>query len=252
MPWSVLKWYLTQNCSPASLTHWKVWEPKPSMWRQRRGDAAVAEQPGDLVGRLGGQAPEVPDVVRLLRAGVRVALLGVDEVGELDGVADEEHRGVVADEVVVALFGVELQREAAGVAHRVGGAEVAGHGREAQEGLGLLAHLGEEVRLGVLRDVGGHGEGAVGAGAAGVDHALGDALAVEVRELLEQHLVLDEQGPADAGGLALVVVGDRRAGLGGQRPGSVVELLAHGKALSTDSLAPAARPLTESLSSTES
>ena len=33
MPWSVLKWYFTKNCSPAALSHWKVWDPKPSMWR---------------------------------------------------------------------------------------------------------------------------------------------------------------------------------------------------------------------------
>ncbi len=37
MPWSVLKWYFTQNASPASFTHWKVWEPKPSMWRKEVG-----------------------------------------------------------------------------------------------------------------------------------------------------------------------------------------------------------------------
>ena len=45
-----------------------------------------------------------------------MALLGVDEVLELAGVADEEDRGVVAHQVVVALLGVELDREAARVA----------------------------------------------------------------------------------------------------------------------------------------
>src|SRR5256885_1142978 len=78
-------------------------------------DAAVAHQPGHLVRGLGGVGPEVPDVVRLLTARERVPLLGVDEVGELDRVLDEEHRGVVADEVVVALLGVELHRETARV-----------------------------------------------------------------------------------------------------------------------------------------
>ncbi len=42
---------------------------------------------------LGPQAP-YRDVAGFLRTGVRVALLRVDEVGELDGVLDEEHRGV--------------------------------------------------------------------------------------------------------------------------------------------------------------
>jgi hypothetical protein len=52
----------------------------------------------------------------------REALLAADEVRELHGVAQEEDRGVVADQVVVALGRVELQREAAHVAPRVGGA----------------------------------------------------------------------------------------------------------------------------------
>jgi hypothetical protein len=40
----------------------------------------------------------------------------VDDVRELDRVADEGDREVVADEVPVAVFGVELDGEAAGVA----------------------------------------------------------------------------------------------------------------------------------------
>ena len=60
------------------------------------------------------------------QSGVRQALLRVDEVGELAWVADEEHRGVVADQIEVALVGVELQRESPWVAHRVGIALLAG------------------------------------------------------------------------------------------------------------------------------
>ena len=48
-------------------------------------------------------------------------LAGVDDVGELDAVLDEEDRHVVADQVERALVGVELHREAPGVADRVGG-----------------------------------------------------------------------------------------------------------------------------------
>ncbi|CAM5694861.1 hypothetical protein STENM36S_06811 [Streptomyces tendae] len=161
----------------------------------RRRDAAVAEQPGDLVRRLRRQAPEVPDVVHLGRTRVGVALLGADEVGELDGVLDEEHRGVVADEVVVALLGVELQREAARVADGVRRTQVAGHGGEAEEGLRLLADLGEEGRARVPGDVGGDREGAIGAGAAGVHDALRDALTVEVGQLLQRSWSWTSTGP---------------------------------------------------------
>ncbi len=165
---------------------------------------------------LGGVGPEVEDVVRLLTARERVALLRVDEVGELDRVLDEEHRGVVADEVVVALLGVELHREAARVADRVRAAEGVGHGGEAQEDLGAPADRAQEVGVREAADVVGHLEVAVGAGAAGVHDALRDALAVEAGELLDEVLVLDQEGAADAGGSGVLVVGDRGAGLGGE------------------------------------
>jgi hypothetical protein len=193
----------------------------------RGGDATVAEEPGHLVRGLRAQAPEVPDVVRLGGTRVRVALLGVDEVRELDGVPDEEHRGVVADEVVVALLGVELQRPAARVADGVRGTEVAGHRGEPQERLGLLADLGEERGARVPRDVGGHREGAVGTGTAGVDHTLRDALTVEVGQLLQEELVLHEHGATDARGLAVLVVGHRCTGLRSERSLRHVCLLRH-------------------------
>ncbi len=47
--------------------------------------------------------------------------------------------------------------------------------------------------------------------ALGVDHPLGDALAVEVGVLFEQVHVADQQRPARAGGQAVLVVGDRGA-----------------------------------------
>jgi hypothetical protein len=72
-------------------------------------------------------------------------------VRELHRVAEEEHRGVVADHVVVALGGVELEREAADVAPGVGGAQLTGDGREPQQRLGLGAGL-EDGGLGVGAD----------------------------------------------------------------------------------------------------
>ena len=43
----------------------------------------------------------------------------MDEIGEFQRVADEEDRRVVADQVVVAVIGVELDREAARVTDRL-------------------------------------------------------------------------------------------------------------------------------------
>ena len=61
---------------------------------------------------------------------VGAALLRADEMAELERVADEEDRGVVADDVVVALGAVELERPAARVAPGVWAAALTGDGGE--------------------------------------------------------------------------------------------------------------------------
>ncbi len=162
------------------------------------GDAAVAHQPGDHVRRLGGQRPEVPLHVVVAQPVVRAALLRPDEVLEFHRVLDEEHRRVVAHQVVVALLGVELQREAAGVAPGVRAALLARDGGEAGQHLGPLAGL-EEIRLGELADVIGDLEDPVRPAALGVHHPLGDPFAVELGHLLDQVVVLEQDRTGLAG-----------------------------------------------------
>lgn len=139
------------------------------------------------------QRPEVPLHVHVAQVGLRMALLGVDELGELVGVAHEEHRGVVAHQVPVALLGVELQRKAPHVPFRIRRAALAGHGGEAQKRLGFLADFGEKRGARVAGHVVGDREGAVRRGALSVHHALRDALAVEMLHLLQKLHVLHEQ-----------------------------------------------------------
>jgi hypothetical protein len=57
-----------------------------------------------------------PEHISILEMGLRVPLLGVNEVRELGRVADEEHWGVVEDPVPVAFVGAKLDRETTGVA----------------------------------------------------------------------------------------------------------------------------------------
>src|SRR5207253_10997489 len=104
---------------------------------------------------------EVPIIVRTAQSGTRVALDRVVEVGEAQWIAEEEHRRVVADDVPVAFFGVELQRSAAYVALRIRGAALTGNRGEAHEHRRLLAELGEDLRLGESGDVVRDGEGPV-------------------------------------------------------------------------------------------
>lgn len=68
----------------------------------------------------GDEVPErVVGALRLRDLPVRVRLAGVDDVGELDRVLDEEDRNVVPDQVEDAFLGVELRREPPRVAHGV-------------------------------------------------------------------------------------------------------------------------------------
>lgn len=123
---------------------------------------------------------------------------GVDDVGELDGVLDEEHRDVVTDQVEGAFLGVELRREATRVAHRVGRATRAEDRGEPDE----------HGCLHVLRQEGGTRhfargsvalEDPVGGGASRMHHSFRDSLVVEMRDLLAQMVVLEKDRPSRSG-----------------------------------------------------
>ena len=116
----------------------------------------------------------------------RVGLERVDHVGELHPVAHEEDGHVVADEVPVALARVELDGEPARVADGLRRAALVDDRREARDDGRLRARRAEEVGAGEVRDVVGRLEEALGGGAAGVDDALRDALAVKLSRFLER------------------------------------------------------------------
>ena len=175
---------------------------------------AIREQDRDLVQALRRQRPEIPHRGRRAQVGLRMALLRVDEVGKFQRIADEEHRRVVADDVPIALLGVELQRKAAHVALGIRRTTLAGDGREAQEQLPSSCRSSRSTSAFVyLRDVVGDGQRAIGTRALGVHGALRNALAVLMRELFEQMEVLEQHRAARAGGQRILVIGDRRAAI---------------------------------------
>ena len=179
-------------------------------------NAARAEQMRQHVHGFGRLAHEVEDAVRLLAERDRIGLQGVDDIRELDGVADEEDREVVADEIPVAVLGIELHREAARIAGDLGGVAAADHGREADGQRRLLAGFLEQLGAGVfggglVADLAGRLELAVADEAAGMDDALGDPLAVEMGDLLQELIVLQRGRTAAADGALGLVVGDRMA-----------------------------------------
>jgi hypothetical protein len=147
---------------------------------------------------------------------VRLRLHGVNEVGELDPVLDEEDRHIVPDQIEVALVGVELHREPSHVAHGVGRAARAGHRGEANEDrglrLGILKEAGPGPLLHRLVDL----EKPVGGGPARVHHALGNPFVVEPGDLLAQVEVFEERGSALTGLERVIGVVDAYALVGGK------------------------------------
>jgi hypothetical protein len=141
------------------------------------GDGAVGHHPHQHVGDLGHQRREVPERVvsarRLRHPVVGLRLDRVDEVRKLHRVLDEEDRDVVADQIPVAFVGVELHGEAADVARGVG----------EDRGAGVLVERLETLEV------------AVRGRASRVDDPLGNALVVEVSDLLAEDEVL-QQGRA--------------------------------------------------------
>ena len=136
------------------------------------------------MGALGRECPEIPLAIVIGPPGVRPTFLGVDEIRELGGVPDEEDRSVVANEVVVALLGVELQGETPGVPNRVRKTLFAGNGRESGHHRRTGA-LFQEVGLAPLADVLGGLKEPKGPVTLGVHDVLGDPLPIEVGHLLK-------------------------------------------------------------------
>lgn len=109
------------------------------------GNSSVTKQNHDLMERLGILREVIPEHVGVFKMSLRVALLRVDEYGELGGVAEEEHRGVVVNMIPVALVGAELHGETTRVASCVGRSRLATNGGESSSCADLVANLREEL-----------------------------------------------------------------------------------------------------------
>ncbi len=198
-----------------SIDHPEGMDAEPFHESERARDRAIRHRPHQHVRRFRHQRYEVPEIVvralRLRETAVGLLLHGMDQVGELHRVLDEEDRDVVADDVPVALPGVKLDREAAHVAREIGGTFAARDGREAHESRRLLAGALEDVGAGDVGERLVSLEKAMRAKASRMDDALRNALMVEVEDLVAQHKVFEQRWPTRAGFQRVLVVGDRRA-----------------------------------------
>jgi hypothetical protein len=121
--------------------------------------------------------------LRLRNLIVRLWLSSVYHIGELHGILNEEYRNVVANNVPVTLFSVELDSKSTDIADGVCGSTATKHSREPQEYRSLARSISQNASR---RDVLGRlieGELSKGTGTTGVDNALGDALVIEAVDL---------------------------------------------------------------------
>jgi hypothetical protein len=120
-----------------------------------------------------------------------VSLLGVDEVGELDGILDKEHGSVVTDHVVVTVLGVEFDGKSSWVTVAVVCSTFSSNGRETQECWSTLTNLVEELSFSVFGNIVSDFEISMSSSTLGVDDSLGNTLTVEVGKLINQVEVLE-------------------------------------------------------------
>src|ERR1700758_5542941 len=100
------------------------------------------------------------------------------EITKAKGIAEEKDRSVVADDVPISLFGIELERSPADIALRIGCPALPSDGGEAREHRRLLSNLRKDRCPSVLCDVVSRRESAISAPAFGVHPALRNDLAI--------------------------------------------------------------------------
>ena len=102
----------------------KVWTPKPSIMRKLLGMARSDIAHMIMCIDSGSKRDEIPERVmrgcRLRNFVVRFRLNGVDEIGKLDRILNEEDRHVVTNQIVVPFLRIKLDGKAPHVAGEIG------------------------------------------------------------------------------------------------------------------------------------
>src|SRR3546814_8526756 len=106
-------------------------------------------------------------------------------------VCSSDLRYIVADEIPITGFGVELDRKAAHVTRRVDRSGAAGDGREANEDRTTRPFLLEDRHLGQFGNRPGAFEHTVRARPARLDDAFGNALMVEMEDFTAEGEILE-------------------------------------------------------------
>src|ERR1035437_8553742 len=164
---------------------------------------------------------EIPECVvrgcRLRKSAVGFHFYGVDEVGEFDGILDEENRDVVADQVPVAFLGVKLDGKSAYVTRGIDRTRAACDSRYTSKHGCLLTYLGQYPGGGVLFQRGGQLEKPMHARRSRVNDTLGNALVIEMCNFLAEDEILQKRRATRIGPERVLIVGNREALVRGER-----------------------------------
>ena len=150
---------------------------------KRSRDRSIGHDPHDHVHAFGRQRNEIPKIIVrglcLRKSAIGFLFRSMDDIRKLDRILNKEHGNVVSHDVPIALFRIDLYREAAHIARQIRRAFVAGNGREAHEHGSFLFGPLKEIGLG---DVGQRFvifEIAMCSEAARVNDSLRDTLVIE-------------------------------------------------------------------------
>jgi hypothetical protein len=122
-----------------------------------------------ILGHKASNTETNPKHVGVLKMCLRVALLGVNEVGELGGVAKEKDWSIVEDPIEVAFVCANFDSETAGVTGSICRAIFSTNGRETDSGTSPVADLFEEGGTSKIGDIMSYIEIAVRAGTLGMN-----------------------------------------------------------------------------------
>src|SRR5450759_3300359 len=121
---------------------------------QRTWNCAIGHDPHHRMHGFRRERNEIPERVmrgrRLRKAAIWFHLYGMDQVGDFDGILNEENRDVVADQVPVAFLSVKLDGKSPYVTRGIDRTRAACDGRYTCKHGSLLAYLGEYSGGGIL------------------------------------------------------------------------------------------------------
>jgi hypothetical protein len=93
--------------------------------------STVRHENGNLVEGLWRVGPEIPCCLGTLNTGLRMSLLRVDEIRELNWVSDKEHWSIVSDDIIVSFFSIEFHGKTSWISLTIICAALSGDGGEA-------------------------------------------------------------------------------------------------------------------------